>query len=109
MYRAPTAEPTAYPRTLASAPPVGRGKKAPLQKQASLKPAPTRQHTLKSVLPQPSMHVLARLNLCELAAQTEVWLLKPVLPDITLALPTAGWDNYTRFKSKNVADTDPWT
>ncbi len=54
------------------------------------------------------MHVLARLNLCELA-QTEVWLLKPVLPDITLALPTTGWDNYTRFKSKNVADTDPWT
>jgi hypothetical protein len=55
------------------------------------------------------MHVLARLNLRELAAQTEVSLLKPVLPDITLALPTTGWDNYTRFKSKNVADTDPWT
>jgi hypothetical protein len=85
MYRAPTAEPTANPRTPASAPPFGRGKKAPLQKQASLKPAPTRQHRLKSVL------------------------LKPVLPDITLALPTTGWDNYTRFKSKNVADTDPWT
>ena len=109
MYRAATAEPTANPRTPASAPPVGRGKKAPLQKQASLKPAPTRQHILKSVLPQPSMHVLARLNLCEPAAQTEVCATEAVLPDITLALPTTGWDNYTRFKSKNVADTDPWT
>src|ERR1700757_4956841 len=48
------------------------------------KPEQTQEHRLKSVL------------------------LKFVLPLHVPGRPTR-WDNYTRFKSKNVADTDPWT
>src|SRR5215471_14735349 len=35
-------------------------------------------------------------------------LLERVLPDANVHGPPTCWDNYTRFKSKNVADTDPW-